>query len=586
MASEHSNSLLANNGNDPLSCPICLSSSDENGPSRQFAKTTCGHIFCASCMEQVLSKPRSFQGQDEDDDVRFQCATRGKCPMCRQHVSLFELRDAVDDSCLIIARNTTVSTWPIRNARYEQRVLGRRIFSDTWSSRLALMVERHGAIGGFGITFQYNANTPSLSFKSPLYSFGGEDLECEVEPEVVHSLNFDHFHFHEATMTFHGGITNTRPLTSRKPQKESSSYVTDSRRTCCPTYFFQNLECVLQFSPDGKYIRDGYLSWSYFNPPSPEHFPLDGIWEVELEPGKFIQIYVQFHSFSFLDERYHVFINKDNQAWFHWPGSSVVQTSTQKIVPDSSSRCIGETLHWITNTAVRFQWKRICMSLGRVLNVVRMKPIQFVYQKVTTDLENDITLGPTYHARTLWGNTFCQAFTVGLASYHFVQADCDTEGYQAYISYENPLTSQWPNLDNGEAIPSCVPFRNIQWNEVSRTFRGDILWMEDFGTTWTGDSKWSYEMTFDPSFRFVISGTCAMANRDPHQFGKDLIYINAALEVVFREALESSNSTGEYIDILRECRHYGASEATMQCLGEVALSLMNNGEGSCFDLNL
>ncbi|KAL7521422.1 hypothetical protein ACHAWX_006096 [Stephanocyclus meneghinianus] len=590
MASPDGHSPLTNNNNDiePLSCPICFTSSDENNEtSRPFAKTTCGHVFCATCIEQVLSKPRAVQGRDDDDDdVRLRCATRGKCPICRGNVSLFELRHVTDDSSFIVDRNTKVSTWPISNACYEQRVLGGRIFSNERSSRLALMVERHGAIGGFGITFQYNTNTPSVSFTRPLYSFGGEDLESEEEPDVVDSVDFDHFHFHEPTMTFHGTIINARPFTMRKPRKDSNANLTDCRRTCCPTYFFQKLECVLQFSPDAKYIRDGYLSWSYFDGSSRTHYPLDGVWEVEIEPRKLVVLYVQFHSFSFLDERYHIFINADNRAWFHWPDSSTIQISTQQIGPNSIPPCIGETLKWKTNTDGCFQWKRISITLEGARSVVKMKPIQFVYQKVNRDSENDATLGPTYHANALWGNTFCQAFTVGLASYHFEKADGNTAGYRAYISYENPLTSQWPNLDNGESIPLHVPFRNIQWNEVTRTFRGEILWMQDYGTTWTGDSKWLYEMTFDPSFRFVVSGTCTMANREPHQFGKDLIYINAALESLFREALESSSSTGQYIEILRECRQSGASEATMQCLGEVALSLMSNEEGSCFDLNL
>jgi hypothetical protein len=30
---------------------------------------------------------------------------------------------------------------------------------------------------------------------------------------------------------------------------------------------------------------------------------------------------------------------------------------------------------------------------------------------------------PTYHGSTVWGNTFCQSLTVGLASYHFLTTE-------------------------------------------------------------------------------------------------------------------------------------------------------------------
>ena len=97
---------------------------------------------------------------------------------------------------------------------------------------------------------------------------------------------------------------------------------------------------------------------------------------------------------------------------------------------------------------------------------------------------------------------------------------------------------------------------------------------------------WMYEITFDPTYKFVSSGTCSMSDSEPHQFGIDLVYINAALDDVFGKALESASSTGEYIAFLRACKENGASESTMLYLGEVAMSIMNRGGNSRFDLNL
>jgi hypothetical protein len=38
-----------------------------------------------------------------------------------------------------------------------------------------------------------------------------------------------------------------------------------------------------------------------------------------------------------------------------------------------------------------------------------------------------------------------------------------------------------------------------------RGFRGEICWLEDFGTTWEGAKKWSYEMKFDSELSYIVS---------------------------------------------------------------------------------
>jgi hypothetical protein len=350
----------------------------------------------------------------------------------------------------------------------------------------------------------------------------------------------------------------------------------------------------LNFSPDGRYVRDGYLEWSYFDTSSMQKYQLDGTWQCKLDSGDIITVYVQFHSFSLGNMRSHFFINDDKKACFRMTHSLYV--SDQEIQPNLNGPGVGEVFRFESEVGFGFEWTRVSMSLEGVSSVVRMKPLssnmvrmgrQFIYQRINNDdCRSEQEIGPSYNGDSLWGNTFCQAFTVGLASYHFMKPNCSDDEYTAYISYEHPRVEQWPNLDNGEHVPSRVYFRNIQWNEQTRTFKGDILWVEDHDTTWTGDAKWVYEMRFDPTYKFISSGSCTMANKEPHQFGEDLVYINASLECVFSEALGTASSTEQFLDLLRDCRENGASEPTMQCLGEVAMTAMNRGHESCIDINL
>ena len=54
-----------------------------------FLRTPCNHIFCRSCIEHVLLRPRQRQQRGSGSSSRM--PTRGACPMCRATVSLFDL---------------------------------------------------------------------------------------------------------------------------------------------------------------------------------------------------------------------------------------------------------------------------------------------------------------------------------------------------------------------------------------------------------------------------------------------------------------------------------------------------------------
>ena len=61
---------------EPEDCPICLSPASLDDP---LLKTLCGHGYCRSCIERVLTTTKSLN------------PTRAPCPVCRQELSLFDL---------------------------------------------------------------------------------------------------------------------------------------------------------------------------------------------------------------------------------------------------------------------------------------------------------------------------------------------------------------------------------------------------------------------------------------------------------------------------------------------------------------
>mmetsp|Transcript_9258 Transcript_9258/g.13309 ORF Transcript_9258/g.13309 Transcript_9258/m.13309 type:complete len:90 (-) Transcript_9258:25-294(-) len=86
---------------------------------------------------------------------------------------------------------------------------------------------------------------------------------------------------------------------------------------------------------------------------------------------------------------------------------------------------------------------------------------------------------------------------------------------------------------------------------------------------------------------FILSGTCTRSNsEEPHQFGQDLVYVNAALESVLGGIRETVSTTGEYLDVVRKWRQDGASGRTLEMLGEVSMRVLDNRPESMFDFNL
>jgi len=552
---------------DQISCPVCWVSSGPSGhndttattagdlsasaseSSAQeviFAKTPCNHVYCRTCIERVLLP-----------DI----ATMGTCPMCRTAVSIFDLKHATTEKSLYPS-NSDVSSWPIANNVYKQSPIRRRRGLQTFQTE---MIFRN-------TSFSFNlGHIPKLQY--------GE----ASDPDDLQSFDFQRYHFHPQSMTFHGRLDFNTPVSS------------PSGNSMC--YSYSSFNCLLQFSDDGQYIRDGYIHWGYEST-TPGEYPLDGKWKVEWENGEVMEIYVQRHCFNCFETNYEITLDDEHRPRFEWPLSTrrffqrqrnVVQQSTQQIPAGSSGPSVGETLEWSTNVASfeKIVWKRISMALSPKTDGqrLRIRPDHFVYRNV--DFQAQL---PPYVANSIWGNTFCQMYTVGLASYHFeetTEADEASGNYRAYISYEHPHTNVWPALDNGENVPGRVPFRIIEWDPVERIFKGDICWEEEYNTTWMSEDKWHYEIKFDPKFMFILSGTCTRSNsEEPHQFGQHLVYVNAALESVLGDIRETVSTTGEYLDVVRKWRQDGASGRTLEMLGEVSMRVLDNRPESMFDFNL
>lgn len=199
---------------------------------------------------------------------------------------------------------------------------------------------------------------------------------------------------------------------------------------------------------------------------------------------------------------------------------------------------------------------------------------------------------PTYIENTLFGNSFCQGFKVGLASYHFQSLE------DSYISYESPATAQWPPLDNGMPIPSRVPFRNVSVNtdtEGKTTFRGHICWLQDFGTAWQGSVGWEYEILFDSEFLCIVGGRVQSVSLHPSgttevmedmsTYGETLIYVNAALFDRFQQRERSPDFRNRFNAIGERLTRQGASVRTLAPVHYILMQANLPDATNPFDFN-
>ena len=246
---------------EEISCPICLASLDDEDTENltpTFVITPCRHSFCMPCVERALKsqtqQPRVQQRYDHDDEEfnHLQNPTKWKCPMCRQVTSLFDFRHAANSTetlsssssdSLVYPKNTILSSWPIANFVYKQEAFKR--ISRNADGLLQSVIDDKGGIKGFGITFRFQDDVPSLDFVKPLTvapvdGWNKVRNDENYDAATLESINFDSFFFFEQTMTFHGKIRFGAPVSNHRPK-----------------YVYGELDVLLQFTDNMSCIRNG-----------------------------------------------------------------------------------------------------------------------------------------------------------------------------------------------------------------------------------------------------------------------------------------------------------------------------------------
>jgi len=494
--------------------------------------------------------------------------------MCRESISLFDLRrastaSAAASSSLVYDGDSDLKSWPgefraahpesidecvrptiphpgasdpfsyplppkkngahiVADCQYKQRVL---IPIQDPESLLRRLVNQKGPIEGYGIEFIFRDPAPSLRFVMPIENDENDDENDGEDgdgnrPSSIAAIEFDSYRFHRDSMTFWG-----RASFADRPVRGNDD----------DGYRYDALECALHFSEGGRYVRCGYLRWRYASmPPTSadhrDHHPLDGTWEVRCRDGNGDEhaapaiVRVQGHAWTVSGVEYRVTVGEDDRPRFGpaREGRRLPDHVSDRRVSGAGVAPVGvgETMEWYTpdphilsthrHPGGLVFWKRLASGPRDSWRSVDVDVGALVYRRCAGNDGGRHSSGPRYRPDAIWGNTYCQGFCVGMASYHFLEdVDPAYGGRRAYISYESPRTEMWPALDNGDAVPSRVPFRDVMWDEGTRTFRGDICWELECGTTWMNESTWSYEVRFDPTYAFVESGTVSRSAGHP-----------------------------------------------------------------------
>jgi len=476
-----------------LECPVCLHNQDEN---IKFIVGPCRHAICVPCMERIVYRSSSGnRGQDfltsSPDDLDNVIVTnmplRGRCPMCRGILSLIDL-------CKYNPDEEFQSQFDFD-------------FKPLRGSTFFLSMD--------------NAETelPWIQFLS---------FPSEGVPFVLLSGGEQLIHFEQQSCIYHA-----------KSQTFSGTL---------KTFQNQTWSISVQFSSGLKCICRGGIAIE-----STEVGPMDGQWRVtwpSVPQESAAEIEVGSNCFSLYGKRYRIELGHDENGKlekisFMWPDESqnIVQTLNsinggEIFLGDNG--LVGEAEHsmlkWTTShdEVKEIHWQRIhppTVKTNRLF--VPLCPsggALYMNRHKVTESEN-----AKYKPESLWGNTFIQGNTFGMAAYHF-----EIDFSPPYISYDNIMCSlTWPTLDDGQPIPSRIYFKQLMWDSKTRTFEGVIDWMETHGTTWQGMSSWTYQMVFDTNFMCILSGNIVTKNAtgtvEMSRFGSDLIYLNAALKDKFKD---------------------------------------------------
>mmetsp|Transcript_21083 Transcript_21083/g.25917 ORF Transcript_21083/g.25917 Transcript_21083/m.25917 type:complete len:557 (-) Transcript_21083:371-2041(-) len=481
--------------NDDYNCEIC-------SLPEPLVFAPCNHSACLKCMERIcLSKSehhtRRFDDDNDDesvveDKIIASCPSRGRCPFCRKCFDIFNLKYLQSNSYV-----------------YEKKIK----IEDT-------------SLKGLKFSDKKVNNEKMISFENKPEISIYRQINGDREHIATRDFNIA-FHYHEKYKIFSGTID----------WEKSEEALAEGK--------YKQWEVIMQFSSDFRYVQRGSIIKTPNNDiTSTPEYPMDGEWLVTWQnsgrdSGSVASINVIENSFSCFGITYHLKY-ESNVVYFDWPthpGVRQVVESGVDLSRKPSGPDIDSIVVWtfIDPGPQRIVWKR--KSNQRTVVDLR----GYTFSNISSERRQ--MEKPVYVPTTPWGNTFIQAYTVGLASYHFISSTGEGED-GAYISYEHERCSSWPPFDNGLTVPSRVPFADLSYDEETRTFRGKIPWMEVYGTTWQGDSEWNYEIIFDSKFTCIKAGTVSVASFI-HSYGESLNYVNAALiEMIRLEAFHQLDDDG------------------------------------------
>lgn len=378
-------------------------------------------------------------------------------------------------------------------------------------------------------------------------------------------------HYHAKTRTFHGTIVwskdgNGPTLDGARTWEIIMEFTLDMRCVSCGVIMKRRDLLFKELQQHRQQQQQQHIQQSSSNSDSNNNhsktmknlWPFDGKWRIqwdddfESDDTDPVVIHVVGGEFVLGDLEYTLDISDPKSPCFQWPQISFDDTTvtTQRVVsgvdlisePDGPS--VGSTVVWTTDNPDyrKITWIRETVGGPPPPRVELLGPTDTFYQRLRTHAELRSTSMPKYHSDSMWGNVFIQANRVGFASYHFIKEDGEGED-GAYISYEHPMCTQWPPLDDGSPVPPRVPFSNTNWDQTNRIFRGTIEWQNGYGTTWQGCVRWKYEMKFDSEFMCIVSGKVhgvymnTAAESDMSTFGETLVYVNAAILEKFSSLL-------------------------------------------------
>jgi hypothetical protein len=465
-----------------------------------------------------------------------------QCPICRSDMSLFDLkktRPSSDDTDDVYAYPKDCN---IANSKLQGMVF----------------IKNRCIEGNESLHFPSSENGPSELPYLNLEKVPRHDPHWKLDDgsKLPDKKYFEPgCHFHEQTRTFHGTI--------RWGQDDCRKWLRGSPRW----------DFILGFSSNFRFIARGVFIARKESCQSIEcgkndcKFPLDGKWKVTWpDNGTSMNITVHGNKFHFDtalpfqgNSVPHAmqFTNPENPT-IVWEDQEFTQTSISGVYLRSHPRArmgsqIGESIGWAVSGSSRPEmiWTRQSMppdnSLFEVAHFGPDHAGKRQYQRLIQGVNDQPVVLPTYHSDTIWGNTLCQALTVGMASYHFMS----DESAGAYISYEHERTAVWPPLDNGMPVPARMWFREISFDAERRIFRGTIDWFGTHGTTWQGNRLWKYEIQFAEEYTCITGGAVRCVALDSEEqetemsvFGEDLVYVNAGLLEQIRT--EAGSDGAEY----------------------------------------